>query len=164
MGLFRKEAIKSGQGSEEVKRFFLLVSALFAYIENQPLPPNVPQNINEIIDGIKLLNNCNKFLEFLSGIRVAVDQQVQKMPKRKSSGYFILILNYESRRLKIIQFKTNQIEKATLLYNNIEKHRSGVSEDSVLVRVSSVKVLKSAYPNYFSDIGEFVNIVESYIK
>ena len=166
MGLFRKEAIKSGQGSEEVKRFFVLVSALFAYKENQPLPPNVSQNINEVIYEIKLLNNRNKYLEFLSGIRVAVDKQAQNMykSKSKSSGYFILILNYVSRRLRIIPFLSNQIEKATFVYNSIEKTRNSDSEDAVLVRVSSVKKLKSAYPNYFSDIGEFIQIVKSYLN
>ena len=164
MGLFRKEAIKSGQGSEPVKRFFLLVSALFAYKEKQALPPNVPQNIKEIIAEIKLLNKANRYLEFLSGIRVAVDNQESKLKDIKSSGYCILILNYDIRRLRIIPFGSSQIDKATNAYNQIEKSKNNSQVDTVLVRVSSFKSLKSAYPNYFSDIGEFVAIVKSYLK
>ena len=36
--------------------------------------------------------------------------------------------------------------------------------DAVLVNVSSFNALKSAYPNYFSDIGEFVDIIKSYLQ
>ena len=39
-----------------------------------------------------------------------------------------------------------------------------LSLDPRYVNVSSFNVLKSAYPNYFSDIGEFVDIVKSYLQ
>ena len=163
MGLFRKEAIKSGQGSDDVKRFFLLVSALFSYIEKQPLPPGVPVDIVDILNEIKEINNKHQYLEFLSGIHVAVDKQSQNLKKNKSVGYSILILNYDTRRLKIIQFGASQIDAATTIYNRIEKSKHNLRVDTVLVRVSSFKSLKTAYPNYFSDIGKFINIVKSYL-
>lgn len=172
MGFFRQEAIKSGQGSESVKRFFLLVSALFAYKEQQVLPSNVPQNINEIIAEIKLLNKKYKYLEFLSGIRVAVEKQEHllkdvkqehQLKNIKSTGYFILILNYATCKLNIIQFNSSKIDEAAEVYNEIEKTNRNAHNDTVLVRVSSFKSLKSAYPNYFSDIGEFINIVRAYL-
>ena len=33
-----------------------------------------------------------------------------------------------------------------------------------LVRAASFGVLKAAYPNYFADIGEFVDLVEEYLR
>lgn len=35
---------------------------------------------------------------------------------------------------------------------------------TILVRVESFQKLKSAYPNYLIDIGEFLSIVQKFIK
>ena len=159
MGLFTKENIKSGYGSDDVKRFFVLTSALFAKIENQPLPPNVVDDINEIVHEIEALNSKHNYLDFLSGIRVAV-----KSPKNKTNiAYCILILNYSKKTLQIKGFNASQIEEANEIYNSIEASREESKIDAVLVRVSSINNLKKAYPNYFSDIGEFVKLVKSYL-
>lgn len=163
MGLFTKEAIKSGQGSDDVKRFFVLVSALFAIKENQPSVPNVINDVDEIVHEIEALNAQHNFLEFLSAIRVAVDNQ-ERLNDIKNSGYCILILNYNTRRLNMKFFKTSQFDEANNVYNSIESTRAESKIDAVLVRVSSFKELKIAYPNYFSDIQEFVDVVESYLS
>ena len=162
MGLFTKESIKSGFGSDDVKRFFVLISALFAKREKTPLPPNVVDNMDEIIHEIKIINNKNNYLGFLSGIRVAVDNQKSKT-LNSSVAYYILILNYNSQKLQIKAFRASQIEMANEIYNSIEATRAETKIDAVLVRVSSFNTLKKAYPNYFSDIGEFVKLVKSYI-
>ena len=52
---------------------------------------------------------------------------------------------------------------ANVIYNSIEATRAANKIDAVLVRVSSFKTLEKAYPNYFSDIGEFVDLVKSYL-
>lgn len=166
MGMFTKEAIKSGQGSDEIKRFFVLVSALFAKKEGQPIPPNVVDDLDEIISEIEILNAEKNYLDFLSGIQVAAVNQKynsEKGTSKKNNGYCILILNYNIRRLRIIPFMSSKIDEANKMYNNIERTRAE-KIDAVLVRVSSFDKLKKAYPNYFSDIREFINIVKSYLK
>ena len=163
MGFFTKEAIKSGQGSSEATRFFVLISALFATREKQPLPPNVPEDINEIVFEIKQLNEKYKYLDLLSGIRIAAVNQEEVIKNDQSISYCILILNYETRRLKIKRFKASEIDEANNIYSNIESTRNEADIDAVLVRVSSFKDLKKAYPNYFYDIGEFLEIVKSYL-
>lgn len=163
MGLFTKEAIKAGQGDDDVKRFFLLTSALFAKRENQPIPPDVIDDIDEIVSELEGINAKNNYLDFLSGIRVAIDFQTKKIKDKKAS-YFILILNYNTKRLSIKSFMPSQIDEANSIYNSIESTQAETKIDAVLVNVSSFKLLKSAYPNYFSDIGEFVDVVKSYLK
>lgn len=163
MGLFTKEAIKSGQGSEDVKRFFVLVSALFAIREKQPMPPNVIGGIDEIVSEIASININHNYLDFLSGISVAVDKQEYKL-KKSNVGYCILILNYNTKLLRIMHFKSSEIDKANKIYNAIESTRAESKIDAVLVRVSSFKSLKKAFPNYFSDIGKFVSIIKLYLK
>lgn len=162
MGLFTKEAIKSGQGSDEVKRFFVLCSALIAIKEKQPIPPNVVDDIDEIVHEIEALNEKHNYLDFLSAIRVAIDSQ-NRINSTAFQGYCILILNYHKKRLELKFFKTSQFEEANNTYNSIESTRAESKIDAVLVRVSSLKDLKAAYPNYFSDIAEFIKIIKEYL-
>lgn len=163
MGLFTKEAIKSGQGNEEVTRFFVLASALIAIKENQPIPPNVSEDKQEIIDEIRKLIKQNNYLEFLSGISVAVDSQGKKS-KDNRPEYYILVLNYNTRRLQIKSFLPSEFEEASEIYRSIEQTRAESKIDAVLVKVSSFNALRMAYPNYFSDIREFVTLIRSFIS
>lgn len=41
MGLARRESIKTGQGNDDIKRFFILISSLFALRENMPVVPGL---------------------------------------------------------------------------------------------------------------------------
>lgn len=163
MGLFTKEAIKSGQGSDDVKRFFVLVSALFAIQENKPIVPNVICDIDEIVKEIVALDQKNNYLDFLSGLRVAIDTQSQKKSTHKG-GYYILLLDYNRRKLGLEHFNISQVDEANEFYNSIESKITEAKIDAVLVHTSSFAELRSAYPNYFSDIKEFISIVKIYIK
>lgn len=73
-----------------------------------------------------------------------------------------MILNYATRRLQIKQFKSSEVDATNKVYSAIENMRSSLKIDAVLVRVTSFKELKKAYPNYFNDIGEFVDKVKAY--
>ena len=101
----------------------------------------------------------------MSGINVAINVHENKIKRgQKSPAYFILRLNYARQELSIISFKASEIDIANDMYNHIEKSPDNTQFDSVLVRVASMDVLKKAYPNYFSDISEFIQIVKSYLK
>lgn len=168
MGLFTKESLKAGQGSDDTKRFFALISSLFALREGQAVIPDTSDDIEILKAEVKELNERNRFLDFLRGINVAVEAQgrtkTDSLNKRKVPSYYILILNYNTRRLTIRRFMSSEIETANEIYNSIERTRAETKIDAVLVRVESFETLKTAYPNYFSVIQEFINIVTSYIK
>lgn len=165
MGLFTKEAIKSGQGSEDVKRFFALVSSLFAIREEQPSVPDTPDDFDELIHEIEAINSRNNIIDFLASIKVVIKEQGHEQDKRKKAlGYIILRLNYNNHELQIIPYNASDIETANEAYNQLETMLRSPGYDTVLVRVSSMELLKKAYPNYFSDIGEFVDIVRSYLR
>ncbi len=161
MGLFTKEAIKSGQGSDAVKRFFALVSSLFALKEGQPIVPGTPESVESLVAEIKAIDARHNFLEFLSGIKVAVEEQ----NKRKGNApYFILILDYNNHTLSIKSFQASEFDEANEMYNSIEIDREEKKRDAVLVRVASFSILRKAYPNYFSDISNFVKFVTLHLK
>ena len=164
MGLFTKNAIKSGQGDDDVKRFFVLVSSLFAIREHQNIAPNTINDIDELTSEIESLNAKHNYLDFLSGIKVAVEYQKTDKKKKLTPAFYILILNYETHKLRIKPFSASEFDSANELYNKIESQKGVTQMDAVLVRVSSFETLKSAYPNYFSDINEFVTIIKTYLK
>lgn len=76
----------------------------------------------------------------------------------KGKGYYVLILNYKDKLLRVRGFSTNQIELATKVYNEIEA-TNNPDIDAVLVSATSFDSLKAAYPNYFTDISQFVEMM-----
>ena len=50
------------------------------------------------------------------------------------------------------------------MYDALEKKRDGAPLDIVMVRAASYSTVKDAYPNYFMDIGEFVDLISEYLK
>ncbi len=159
MGLFKNEAIKAGEGDQDTKRFFALVSSLFALEEKMPLVPGTPSDRDAIIEEIKCLDKKHSFLDFLTSIRVMT--KIEEKEKSKRNGYCVLSLDYDKKQLSIRRFNASQIDDANKYYIDLE-NQLGKNADTVLVRVSSFSVLKSAYPNYFSDISEFVDRVKKY--
>lgn len=161
MGLFTKQALKAGQGSEDVKRFFALVSSVFALEEGTVTIPNTSSNLDELISELKKIDEKNHFVDMLSAIRVAVDYKKDAESNRQ--GYYILVLNYNTKRLQIKYFRPSQADEANNIYTQIEATKTESQIDAVLVSVSSFQLLRKAYPNYFSDIGEFVHILKKYL-
>jgi ppGpp synthetase/RelA/SpoT-type nucleotidyltranferase len=102
MGLFTNQSLKAGQGEQDVKRFFALISSLFALDENASVVPNTSDNSTTLIFELKILNEKHHFVDMLRAISVAV-RQTEKATKDKiyKNGYYILILNYETKLLRM---------------------------------------------------------------
>lgn len=157
MGIYTKTALKSSIGDGETLRFFALVSSIFAEIEGTPKVPNTGSSREEIIKELCDIDRKMNIVSKLSALSTAIQHlDEQKMTKKK--GYYILILNYEKKRLRVQYFSSGKIEEATSMYNNIEATRNK-NIDAVLVEANSFDSLKSAYPNYFVDISGFVNLL-----
>lgn len=162
MGIFTKQNLKASQGEEHVKRFFVLVSSLFALEENCPVVPGTVNDKDELISEIEGINARYNVIDTLSAINVF--SNYTREVEIKKSGYYMLILNFNRRRLSIKYFMPSEIDTANEIYSQIEKTRAENKIDAVLVRAESFIDLKNAYPNYFADIGEFVARVRRYLK
>ena len=68
-------------------------------------------------------------------------------------------LDYKDSSLEIYPFKKSDFELAVNLYSDIETNCTEAT-DVVLVSVKSFDILKAAYPNYFIDISEFINVLK----
>lgn len=157
MGIYTKTSLKSSMGDEKILRFFVLVSSVFAKIENMSICPDTSDDYNELIEEIKTIDDELHIIHILCNLTVVIEQTKEiQSENRKKISYYILAQNYERRILKIYPFTSNQIELATKTYNRLE---SVPSINVVLVSATSFDTLKAAYQNYFVDIGKFAEIM-----
>lgn len=162
IGLFTNQALKAGQGSKEILRFFVVVSSLFAIREGCPVCPGTVDDETELISEMEYLNSHHHILDMLRAIRMAFDKANDETTDKR--GYYILQLDYERLELTRWVFKPSELDVATEVYDYLEEHRGDKPLDIVLVRAASYAAVKAAYPNYFLDIGEFIELVEDYLK
>ncbi len=162
MGIFTKQNLKASQGDEHIKRFFVLVSSLFAMEEHCPVVPGTIADKDELISEIESINAQYNTLDTLKAIHVFAN--ITRDIEMKKSGYYMLLLNFNTNHLSVRYFLPSEIEDANKIYAQIEKNRTESKIDAVLVRAESFKELKRAYPNYFADITEFVGRVAEYLR
>ena len=162
MGLFTNQALKAGEGREEILRFFVVISSLFAIREKCPVVPGTVEDETELVSEIEQINDRYHVLDMLKAFRVAIDIDEEREADQK--GYYVLRLNYESKRLRGSFFKPSELDKAYILYDMLEKEYKDKPYDIVMVRTASYASVRAAYPNYFSDLGEFINLVEGYLR
>lgn len=161
MGIYTKSNLKSSQGNEDILRFFTLVSSILAVKENTPVCPNTSKWADELISEIKALDLKYNIVSTLSGLNVAIDFDEKK--EKKKNNYYILILDYNKKLVRIRSFSKQNIEIATKVYNQIE-NKTDSSKNTVLVSANSFDALRAAYPNYFTDIQEFVDMMRDLYK
>ena len=163
MGLYKGLRLKSGEGTKEINRFFVLASSLIALKEKTPLVPGTPCTKDLIVQELFALDHENQFLDKLSALSVAVHVKQENENARKArDGYYLLLLNFEDRKLIVRPYSTGEYDKANTAYLRLENQykSSGKERDVVLVGVKSINELSKAYPNYFSDVKEFVNFLK----
>lgn len=157
MGIYTKSNLKSSIGDKDILRFFILVSSVFAKMENIPICPNTVDDYDALITEIRQIDTKLNLVSRLSALSVAINR-TNTNKTMKGKGYYILQLNYKKKMLRISKFSINQIEAATDAYNKIEALYNP-NIDVVLVSATSFDSLKAAYPNYFTDISQFVNMM-----
>lgn len=157
MGIYTKSQLKASIGNENILRFFVLVSSVFAKMENMVLCPNTNDDYNILISEIKQLDRKLNLVSRLSALSVAINH-TNANKTMKGKGYYVLILNYKDKLLRVRGFSPTQIELATKVYNDIEA-TNNLDIDVVLVSATSFDSLKAAYPNYFTDISQFVDMM-----
>jgi len=161
VGTFTKQALKASSGEKVWLDFFKYASVEFSRLENCPIDENYAG-----VDTFKKLQECDNILGInnrLSAFKVAV----KTISAKKSKGleaphYFLLRLDLSKRMMNLQGFTKSQLEKATQIYNEEEqKYSKDNSKDIVLVSAGSLRDLKKAYPNYFSDTEYFSRNIDT---
>jgi len=164
---FTRQAIKSNEGEKDWMNFFKLASSMFAEMEGTPLVFNTPEDHRELKEKIrtlagklKVVKKMNEWTRFHKII-----EEFEKNSKIHY-GFYLLNLNLATKELKIKAYRKEQEELANSEYLKHEERMllNREDRDIVLVSAETTKELRKAYPNYFLDAREFINVLNGYFK
>ena len=155
---FTGQALKSNLGSEEWRRFFVLMSSVFALREVCPTIPGTSDNYVELCEEIRELNASHHMANTFAAYRAILPS----VEKQKNARYFLVRLEPAALKVFVRGYTKDQSKLAHRDYTHAESNiPSGSSVRVVLVSVSSINSLKRAYPNYFLDTEQFLNEVRA---
>ena len=156
VGIFTEQALKSSQGNEDWLRFFALMGAAIAAIEQCNPVPDTPTDKQQLIDEIEALAAQLHVGDMLT----MYNTTIEAMGSAKDAKYFLVQLDFQKRSIVYWQYKALQSEEANSRYTEIEsKIPDGSGRQVVLVAVENITALKRAYPNYFLDTNMFGALV-----
>lgn len=160
-GTFTDQALKASIGDSDWLEFFKCASAEFAKLEGCE-----PSEHLHGVDTLRRLAELSTKLEVekrLSAFNVAVSKITEN--NQQGASYYLLRLDLKNRMLRIVSYKKPELAEATTYYDLHEaENKYNDSIDLVLVSGESIKDLKKAYPNYFSDTAEFSRNLEKVYK
>lgn len=160
MGTFLGNSLKSSDGPQEILDFFKITSSAFAHIEDKPKHSDYKnldssQTFNKVMKEYTRL----KISEKLRAFTVAADYIKTKTSDGK---YYLIIMDFNELKVKVIKYNKDQIEEANKKYTEIEREiQEGNPYQAVLVSIDSIDQLEKAYPNYFLDTREFIRYIDS---
>lgn len=155
VGMIHGEDYKSGEGKQDWRRFFALMSADFAEQEDCTVVPGTPLQRKERHQELAELSeklNAVRFLETMNKALNVIDRNIAANAKLFLIQFQIQPGSFDS----IVRVKGfHGTEGAAASYGAEEVANDSVN--SVLVEVDKAENLKSAYPNYFLDVTMFTD-------
>ena len=155
LGILEKSSFKTGQGTDEFKRFFKLASALFAYDEKQPI-------LNELagvdIHSIaKELTDIEQQLQIFSKLQGLIITTKHIDSSNDNGEYYLMELDSDKGAVNLLAFKQSQLALAETVYKMREIETKDTPHiEVVLISAGNLKQVKKAYPNYFLDTQDFI--------
>lgn len=158
---FTDQALKTGLGDDEWKRFFALMGSLIAIREDCPTVPNTPTDKKQLIAEVKKLFHKLQVEVILMGISAVVSMAQDEI---KEADAYLLVLDANKKTLEVNSYSGNELLNASADYLRIEeKYVDDPSIQAVLVSVDSLSSLQNAYPNYYLDTRQFLDVVRAAI-
>lgn len=156
--VFTEQALKSNIGKASWKRFFALMGSAIAIREKQPLVQGTPINVSDLRQELLPLTHELKIESVLEGYSFVM---TTILGRRKDAYMFLLVLDVIERTVEVSTFQSNELEKATARYLLKEKEIANrPSVQAVLVQVSSIQALRTAYPNFYVDTTLFRKAIQ----
>lgn len=151
VGLVRGENLKAGQGSKQWLRFFEIMSAEIALREGQPIPPSVSNQKNMRLDELRSIERDLNAVREMEGYREVLD--VADSYRAAGNSFFLLDFNQSEQSMTVSPY--SNFRQVSSAYD--AQDQTLVNTNAVLVEVDKLHDLKSAYPNYFLDVKEFID-------
>jgi len=164
MGTFLGQALKSRQGDQRWLDFFAITSSAIAHMEDtSPIPRFGQLSMKETFQRVARAEQHLGALDMMKGLSAAANAITQISPAA-AWFYHLIILDSLNRTVKIQAYDRDSFNEAVADYGRFEAEAAqGAKIEPVLVSAGPVKDLRLAYPNFFLDIGDFVQIVSEMI-
>ncbi|WP_435275091.1 hypothetical protein ACMAZF_17955 [Psychrobium sp. nBUS_13] len=183
--LFTKQSLKTNQGQDVWKSFFIDMGAIFEIIDSIHLFDSLSdqEQFNKLYEAIlhekkpakkrrildcckRIVNSCknldisDKLVAFTGSLKV-IDERLDQEPV---DGYVLLEVDMKKSMVSSTLFEEHDGENAAKVYIAAEKN-AAVHDHLVVALVYSNAVggVKAAYPNYFADSTVFVKYL-AYIR
>ncbi|WP_243293645.1 RelA/SpoT domain-containing protein [Geothrix mesophila] len=158
LGTFIDHSLKSSEGPEEWLSFFSLAGSAFAHLEGCNPVPGYEQL--SAIDTYKLTAKRAIELSVFDQL-TTFSSAVNTLSNTKLKGsYYLLVLDPKNKTVFYRPYSKERLQEATEDYLTEEKKAiEGSKTQVVLVAADSITSLKRAYPNYFLDTHEFLNLI-----
>jgi len=158
------QTLKSNIGSDDWKRFFVLMGSAIALKEQSNLVPGTPTTKQELADEIRELDKQLKIARVLATYGAVVETFSEKAA---GVGYpqYLIVLNSITRELRVTAYGKTELAKASDDYLLAEKEIEERPElQAVLVSVDSLTALRKAYPNYWLDTTAFLATIDDVLS
>ena len=157
------QALKSGIGEADWKRFFLLVGDIIARTENGPVICDIDTQdlrieaaeLARTLKVIPLLENMQHVFEIFSNF---------EGPGAGKADMYLLELDSQKRAVTYEGYPKEAFSSAAEAYSKRERETKDDQDiQVVLVSVASLNELKIAYPSYFLDSSGFIQVMREEI-
>lgn len=156
LDIFTGKSMKTNPSEDYWGTFFQLTSSTFASAENTPalkIHQNLPteevyKNLQQIITRHSILNQ----------VRAYSYTHIIREGKVRGAYYAVMTLDFSDpncRTALVGYFSKDDYGKAFEEYSQTERDAEKPG-NTVLVSVNDIKKLREAYPNYFTDLREFI--------
>lgn len=152
--VFKKTNLKSGRGLRSWRRFFRLMAGFFAIKEGTAVVPDTPRSLEDLKEKIKQHCQQHETENFLESCRMTMDTRGREV---KKPYYQLIIFDTKHIRTWTLSFERHEAEQAFTKLAELEREAPAREQYVVLVSIESLKALREAYPNYWSDVGPFLH-------
>ncbi len=150
------EGLKLGRGDERWRRFFALASGEIADAEAAPAVRAVSEDRRARREELRAIDDELQAIASLDQLRAAVHAVTGIV--RPSSTAFIVTLDAEARAVSVNSIGPGQSPER---YRTAERSQR---TNSVLVELDQAEDLRAAYPNYYLDAGDFIDVMRRRLR
>lgn len=156
IGTYFNQGLKFDQGEYKWKEFFVLMSSHIAILEKSPKCPQHKDWTDErLYKELNRVINENEVIDVLSGFKL-VSQHAPANASGRSKKHCLIILNTKTKTLDLEYGSDKKLDE---LNDKCLQEDQKENKQAVLVRVSDIKKMNKAYPNFFLDISSFITLI-----
>ena len=149
--------LKFGNDQTIAVRFFALAANALAIVEGAQLVPGLPRRIDELSDELRRIDGQSRILDkldaFSQSMRSVTEGNVDSSP-----AYYMICLSLDDQQVLVKPIFDSENSKTMAVYGAKEREKNA-PDDVLLVKASSIEALQTAYPNYFSNIDHFIDVL-----